>query len=95
MSEEAQTVTEAQETADFLTMTVISVCYAAHCRFNVNHGCIMRKNEIAKNGQCMNFEVRNAEHIRKNLEARGLPPEEIKLIMAEVEKKEEAEDVPH
>ena len=55
----------------------------------------MRAVEIAKNGQCMSFEVRKSEHIREYLEKRGdLEPERIEEIMSEIEKKE-AENVSH
>lgn len=86
---------EARETADFMAMTFITQCYATHCRFNVENACLMRGNEIAKNGQCMNFEVRTKEHIRKNLEDRGIEPERINLIMQKIEEKEAGENVSH
>ena len=55
----------------------------------------MRKNEIGKNGQCVNFEIRKPEHVRQYLEARGdLTPDEIACVMEKVEEKEAA-DVPH
>jgi hypothetical protein len=86
---------EAREAADLLTMTFIPVCYATHCRFNVKNACMMRSNEIAKNGQCMNFEVRSKELIRKNLEDRGIEPEAIENIMRKIEEKEAGENVSH
>lgn len=86
---------EAAESNEILTFTGITVCYAAHCRFNVRNACLMRAVEIAKNGQCMSFEVRKPEHIREYLEKRGdLEPERIEEIMSEIEKKE-AENVSH
>lgn len=86
---------EAAESNEILTFTGITVCYATHCRFNVRNACLMRAVEIAKNGQCMSFEVRKPEHIREYLEKRGdLEPERIEEIMSEIEKKE-AENVSH
>lgn len=86
---------EAAESNEILTFTGITVCYAAHCRFNVRNACLMRAVEIAKNGQCMSFEVRKPEHIREYLEKRGdLEPERIEEIMSKIEKKE-AENVSH
>ena len=85
----------APEAADFLSAAFISACYASHCRFNVRNACVMRKNEIGRNGQCVNFEIRKPEHVRQYLEARGdLTPDEIARVMAKVEEKE-ASDVPH
>lgn len=86
---------EAAESNEILTFTGITVCYAVHCRFNVKNACLMRAVEIAKNSQCMSFEVRKPEHIREYLEKRGdLEPERIEEIMSEIEKKE-AENVSH
>ena len=73
-------------------VTVIPLCYATHCRFNTGTACMMRENAIGKNGQCVNFEVRRPEHIRKSLEARGdLTREQVDAVMAEIEDKEKVE----
>lgn len=96
MTNEEQIDAGAPEPAEILTLTGITTCYAAHCRFNVKNACLMRAVEIAKNGQCMSFEVRKPEHIRQYLEARGdLDQEQIELIMEKVKEKEAAENVSH
>lgn len=86
---------KAPDPAEILLQTGISVCYATHCRFNVQKACAMRQNEIGVNGQCINFEIRKPEHVRQYLEARGdLSPAEIEEIMDAISKKE-SDDVPH
>lgn len=88
-NEEAAPAAETPETADFSTTTAFSACYATHCRFNSQNACMMRQIEIAKNGQCMNFEIRKPEHVREYLEKRGdLSPAAIDEIMRQVQEKE-------
>ena len=96
MTTDEEIAAEAAETNEILTFTGITACYATHCRFNARNACLMRAVEIAKNGQCMCFEVRKPEHVREYLEKRGdLEPEQIEHIMEEIEKKEAAENVSH
>ena len=91
-NEETVPAAETPETARISTETAFSACYATHCRFNTGTACMMRENAIGKNGQCVNFEIRRPEHIRKSLEARGdLTREQVDAVMAEIEAKEKAE----
>lgn len=96
MTTDEDLAADAPETPEILTFTGITACYATHCRFNMKNACLMRAVEIAKNGQCLSFEIRKLEHVREYLEKRGdLEKEQIEQIMAEIEKKEAAENVSH